>query len=79
MTKKLNEVSVDDDATPGDDTAAAPGKGEKAKARDRRAKEKALLKDAFASSQPGTVEELEERRSKLRALIKLGKERGFLT
>jgi RNA polymerase primary sigma factor len=79
MTKKLNEVSVDDDATPSEETTAAPGKGEKAKARDRRAKEKALLKDAFASSQPGTVEELEERRSKLRALIKLGKERGFLT
>ncbi len=81
MTKKLNEVSVDDDASQSEEAAAtpAPGKGEKAKARDRRAKEKALLKDAFASSQPGTVEELEERRSKLRALIKLGKERGFLT
>jgi RNA polymerase primary sigma factor len=82
MTKKLNEVSVDDDATTQSEEAAttpAPGKGEKAKARDRRAKEKALLKDAFASTQPGTAEELEERRSKLRALIKLGKERGFLT
>src|SRR4051794_7632797 len=80
MTKKLNEVTVDDDATQAEDTpAAAPGKVEKVKARDRRAKEKALLKDAFASSQPGTLEELEERRSKLRALIKLGKERGFLT
>ncbi|MGF6775138.1 RNA polymerase sigma factor RpoD [Paraburkholderia sp. GAS334] len=82
MTKKLNEVSVDDDATQNEEAAAAPvvpGKGEKAKARDRRAKEKALLKDAFASTQPGTAEELEERRAKLRALIKLGKERGFLT
>ena len=80
MTKKLNEVSVDDDATQAEEQqVAAPGKGEKAKARDRRAKEKALLKDAFASTQPGTAEELEERRSKLRALIKLGKERGFLT
>ncbi|AUT55522.1 RNA polymerase sigma factor RpoD [Paraburkholderia caribensis] len=81
MTKKLNEVSVDDDASPSEEAAATPatGKVEKVKARDRRAKEKALLKDAFASSQPGTVEELEERRSKLRALIKLGKERGFLT
>ncbi|MGN6085766.1 RNA polymerase sigma factor RpoD [Trinickia sp.] len=79
MTKKLNEVSVDDEATQAEEQQAAPGKGEKAKARDRRAKEKALLKDAFASTQPGTAEELEERRSKLRALIKLGKERGFLT
>ncbi|WP_245616626.1 RNA polymerase sigma factor RpoD [Paraburkholderia acidipaludis] len=79
MTKKLNEVSVEDDASQSEDSTPAAGKGEKARARDRRAKEKALLKDAFASSQPGTVEELEERRSKLRALIKLGKERGFLT
>ena len=80
MTKKLNEVPVDDDATQSEETpVAASGKVEKARARDRRAKEKALLKDAFSSSQPGTVEELEERRSKLRALIKLGKERGFLT
>ena len=80
MTKKLNDVSVEDDATQNAESVAAPAaKVEKAKARDRRAKEKALLKDAFSSSAPGTVEELEERRSKLRALIKLGKERGFLT
>src|ERR1700722_4018571 len=90
MTKKLNEVPVDDDATQNvqaasaapaaaDPVAAPPAKVEKVKARDRRAKEKALLKDAFASTAPGTAEELEERRAKLRALIKLGKERGFLT
>ncbi|WP_081771555.1 RNA polymerase sigma factor RpoD [Paraburkholderia nodosa] len=80
MTKKLNEVPVDDDANQSEDSPPAAGKVEKTtRARDRRAKEKALLKDAFASSQPGTVEELEERRTKLRALIKLGKERGFLT
>jgi RNA polymerase primary sigma factor len=88
MTKKLNEVPVDDDATrnatatesaAADPVAAPPAKVEKVKARDRRAKEKALLKDAFASTAPGTAEELEERRAKLRALIKLGKERGFLT
>ncbi len=83
MTKKLNEVSVVDDANQSDEqpaaaaaVAAAPGKS---KVRDRRAKEKALLKEAFATSTPGTAEELEERRVKLRALIKLGKERGFLT
>jgi RNA polymerase primary sigma factor len=83
MTKKLNEVPVEDDATqtaePAAAAAAPTAKVEKVKARDRRAKEKALLKDAFASAAPGTLEELEERRSKLRALIKLGKERGFLT
>ncbi|WP_034176925.1 RNA polymerase sigma factor region1.1 domain-containing protein, partial [Burkholderia ambifaria] len=75
----MNEVSVDDDANQSDEQpapAAAPGKS---KVRDRRAKEKALLKEAFATSTPGTAEELEERRVKLRALIKLGKERGFLT
>ncbi len=78
MTKKLNEVPVDDEATQSEESAPA-AKEKTSRARDRRAKEKALLKDAFASSQPGTVEELEERRTKLRALIKLGKERGFLT
>ena len=53
---------------------------EKQKLRERKAKEKALLKDVFASQQlTATVEQLEERRAKLKALIKLGKERGFLT
>ncbi|AOY93256.1 RNA polymerase sigma factor RpoD [Cupriavidus sp. USMAA2-4] len=57
--------------------AAAP-KTEKQKAKDRKAKEKALLKE-FASTQQGTEEELEARRQKLKALIKLGKSRGYLT
>jgi len=76
MKKQLNEVPVGDEVP---QVAVPEVKVEKIKARDRRAKEKALLKDAFASHQPGTAEELEERRAKLRALIKLGKERGFLT
>jgi RNA polymerase primary sigma factor len=50
----------------------------KQRARDRRAKEKAL-KEALERSYHGTVEDLEARRNKLKALIKLGKERGFLT
>jgi len=83
MKKQLNEVPVGETAPVTEPAQAAvpevPVKVEKLKARDRRAKEKALLKDAFASHQPGTAEELEERRAKLRALIKLGKERGFLT
>ncbi|VWB66257.1 RNA polymerase sigma factor RpoD [Burkholderia aenigmatica] len=79
MTKKLNEVSVDDNASQSDEQPAAVAAPGKSKVRDRRAKEKALLKEAFATSTPGTAEELEERRVKLRALIKLGKERGFLT
>jgi RNA polymerase primary sigma factor len=52
---------------------------DKAKAKDRKAKERALLKDAFSSDTEATEEELERRRQKLKTLIKLGKERGFLT
>ncbi|WP_373965435.1 RNA polymerase sigma factor RpoD [Massilia sp. LC238] len=52
---------------------------DKAKAKDRKAKEKALLKDAFSSDTEASEEELEIRRNKLKALIKSGKERGFLT
>ncbi|MBW9333847.1 RNA polymerase sigma factor RpoD [Herbaspirillum sp. RU 5E] len=52
---------------------------DKAKAKDRKAKEKALLKDAFSSDTEASEEELERRRQKLKTLIKLGKERGFLT
>ena len=50
----------------------------KLRAKDRRAKEKAL-KEALERSYHGTEEDLEARRNKLKALIKLGKERGFLT
>ena len=49
------------------------------KARERKAKEKAFLREALAARQPGTEEELEARRTKLKTLIKIGKERGFLT
>ncbi|HEY0063710.1 MAG TPA: RNA polymerase sigma factor RpoD, partial [Telluria sp.] len=52
---------------------------DKAKAKDRKAKEKALLKDAFSSDTEASEEELERRRQKLKTLIKFGKERGFLT
>jgi RNA polymerase primary sigma factor len=52
---------------------------DKAKAKDRKAKEKALLKDAFSSDTDASEEELERRRQKLKTLIKFGKERGFLT
>ena len=50
----------------------------KLRAKDRRAKEKAL-KEALERSYHGTEEDLETRRNKLKALIKLGKDRGFLT
>ncbi len=52
---------------------------DKARARDRKAKEKQFLKDAFSSDSEASEEELERRRQKLKTLIKLGKERGFLT
>ncbi|HJU70976.1 MAG TPA: RNA polymerase sigma factor RpoD [Paucimonas sp.] len=52
---------------------------DKAKAKDRKAKEKALLKEAFSSDAEASEEELEARRQKLKTLIKLGKDRGFLT
>ena len=52
---------------------------DKVKARDRKIKEKQFLKDAFTSDSEATEEEVERRRQKLKTLIKLGKERGFLT
>jgi len=72
VTEKLYDN--DAPATP----AAAP-KTEKQKAKDRKAKEKALLKEFASSNQAGSEEELEVRRQKLKALIKLGKSRGYLT
>jgi RNA polymerase primary sigma factor len=78
---------------PGDSTDSVPEAGDdtvdpavqvaekitsKQRAKDRRAKEKAL-KEALERSYQGTQEDLEARRNKLKALIKLGKERGFLT
>jgi RNA polymerase primary sigma factor len=52
---------------------------DKARAKDRKAKEKALLKEAFSSDTEASEEEIEQRRQKLKTLIKLGKDRGFLT
>ncbi|MCC7006075.1 MAG: RNA polymerase sigma factor RpoD [Ottowia sp.] len=63
------------------DEAIDPATGkvpEKLKAKDRKAKEKALLKE-FELRQAGSEEEQEARRQKLKALIKLGKSRGYLT
>lgn len=81
MKNTLNPLSPPDDEviSAQTDNTQKSGKVEKTKVRDRKAKEKALLKDAFANQQLGTIQELEERRQKLRMLIKLGKERGFLT
>ncbi len=68
------DLDVGDEAV--DDVAVAP----KGRGRDKRSREKALIKEALASVKQGvTEEEMEARRSRLKQLIKLGKERGFVT
>ena len=68
---------VDGEAETIDEPPAPPPP--KAKARDKRAKEKALIKEALSYNQGNSEEELEAKLNKLKLLIKLGKERGFLT
>ncbi len=82
MTKKLNEVPVDDDATQSEEACCcgrSHGQGGKGQGTRSSCEGKSAAEGCVCLAAPGTVEELEERRSKLRALIKLGKERGFLT
>jgi RNA polymerase primary sigma factor len=91
--KAGRKPKTDEQALAGDAADAVPEAGDdavdpavqvaekltpKQRAKDRRAKEKAL-KEALERSYHGTEEDLEARRNKLKALIKLGKERGFLT
>jgi RNA polymerase primary sigma factor len=52
---------------------------EKAKPRERSAKDRALLRSARTASVEPNDEALTNRRQKIQALIKLGKDRGFLT
>ena len=59
--------------------AEVPPAPVKIKAKDKRAREKALIKEALAYQQGGSEADLEAKRNKLKQLIKLGKERGFLT
>jgi RNA polymerase primary sigma factor len=49
------------------------------KAKDRKAKEKGLLNSALSSGAEASEEELERRRQQIKALINIGKERGYLT
>jgi RNA polymerase primary sigma factor len=49
------------------------------KARDRKSKEKSLLKDALGAVPEETEEDIERRRQKIKTLINFGKERGYLT
>jgi len=65
-------------------TETAPAEGgevvltDRQKARERKAKEKALLKE-FAAQQLGSEEQQELRRARLKTLIKMGKSKGYLT
>ncbi len=72
----------DNDSFDGDDSVDIPDipipTVAKGKTKGARAKEKALIKDALAS-QIGSEEELQIKRNKLKQLIKMGKERNFLT
>ncbi len=47
--------------------------------RNSKAKERALINSSYFTQTAGSEEELEARRNRLKILIKLGKERGFLT
>jgi len=64
--------------------ADAPAEGaepvltDRQKARERKAKEKALLKE-FAAQQLGSEEQQELRRARLKTLIKMGMSKGYLT
>ena len=57
---------------------AEPVLTDRQKARERKAKEKALLKE-FAAQQLGSEEQQELRRTRLKVLIKMGKSKGYLT
>jgi RNA polymerase primary sigma factor len=58
--------------------AAEPVLTDRQKARERKAKEKALLKE-FAAQQLGSEEQQELRRARLKTLIKMGMSKGYLT
>jgi RNA polymerase primary sigma factor len=83
--KAAEEDQVSGDAVPeaGDDAVdpavqVAEKMSAKQRNKDRRAREKAL-QEALKRMPAGPPEDIEARRNKLKILIKLGKERGFLT
>lgn len=79
MNDSSEQFAINSEATCVSEKIAKVTRNDKAKMRDRRSKEKALLKDALSQHKLETDEELENRRCKLHALIKIGKERGFVT
>ena len=73
--KKRGRKAKADDA-PAD--TPEPVLTDRQKARERKAKEKVLLKE-FAAQQLGTEEQQELRRARLKTLIKMGMSKGYLT
>lgn len=71
--KKVRKTKADAPAE-----GAEPVLTDRQKARERKAKEKALLKE-FAAQQLGSEEQQELRRTRLKTLIKMGKSKGYLT
>ncbi len=80
--KKVDATPSDGDIVPdaGDGTVDADVLAAEAEPpkKNKRQREKALLKE-FAEKHAGTNEDIETKRNKLKSLIKLGKDRGFLT
>jgi RNA polymerase primary sigma factor len=72
-------AGIDDEATSDGDEIAKIEKAEKAdKPKTKRQRERQLMRE-FAEKHAGTPEDLETKRNKLKSLIKLGKDRGYLT
>ncbi len=78
-TKKRRGRKPKDPALKGLEKSNLPGRGEKTKAkrRGRRSRDRRLME--FMPSGPLTDEEIEARKARLKTLILLGKERGYLT
>ena len=73
--KKVRKIKVKADAPV---EGAEPVLTDRQKARERKAKEKALLKE-FEAQKLGSEEQQELRRTRLKTLIKMGKSKGYLT
>jgi RNA polymerase primary sigma factor len=73
--KKVRKTKAKSDAP---EEGAEPVLTDRQKARERKAKEKALLKE-FEAQKLGSEEQQELRRTRLKTLIKMGKSKGYLT
>jgi RNA polymerase primary sigma factor len=72
-------AGLDDEAgNDGEDIATIEKAEKAAKPKTKRQRERQLMRE-FAEKHAGTPEDLETKRNKLKSLIKLGKDRGYLT